>query len=68
VFGPSRGGVRTGALGDAAVLSFGRSKAVGGPGEGGAVVTRDGELGYRLGLFANHGSRDGDHLVVVGST
>jgi len=64
--GAQRGLLRAGALGDAAVFSFGREKSIAGLGEGGAVVTNDDQLAHLLRCYCNQG-RDGDDHVVIGS-
>lgn len=49
-------GVRTGVLGDAAGFSFYPTKNLGAYGDGGAVVTNDGDLAGRLRSLRNYGS------------
>lgn len=49
------GGVPAGLSGDAGVYSFVQVKVFGMPGEGGAVITRDAELGRRVRMLRNHG-------------
>jgi dTDP-4-amino-4,6-dideoxygalactose transaminase len=63
-FGAVSGSVPAGGAADAAVLSFGRTKAIAGPGEGGAVVTSAPALAERLRLLANQGRRGHDHTAV----
>jgi dTDP-4-amino-4,6-dideoxygalactose transaminase len=48
-------GVPAGCWGDAGVFSFVQVKSFGMPGEGGAVVTGDAELGARVRMLRNHG-------------
>ncbi|MFC7342948.1 DegT/DnrJ/EryC1/StrS family aminotransferase [Saccharopolyspora griseoalba] len=48
-------GTPAGLWGEAGVYSFVQVKSFGMPGEGGAVVTRDAELGRRARLLRNHG-------------
>lgn len=48
-------GTPAGLWGEAGVFSFVQVKSFGMPGEGGAVVTRDAELGRRLRMLRNHG-------------
>ena len=59
-------GTPAGLWGEAGVYSFVQVKSFGMPGEGGAVVTRDGELGRRVRMLRNHGqdSRRFVHEVV----
>lgn len=54
--GAERDGVRAGQLGDAAAFSFYPTKNLGCAGDGGALVTRDGELATRLRQTRDHGS------------
>jgi dTDP-4-amino-4,6-dideoxygalactose transaminase len=49
------GGTPAGMWGEAGVFSFVQVKSFGMPGEGGAVVTRDPELGRRVRMLRNHG-------------
>ncbi|WP_030268098.1 DegT/DnrJ/EryC1/StrS family aminotransferase [Streptomyces sp. NRRL B-24484] len=49
-----------GTWGDAGVYSFVQVKSFGGPGEGGAIVTRNPELGRTVRMLRNHG-QDGVH-------
>ena len=53
--GASLRGVPAGLWGEAGVFSFVQVKSFGMPGEGGAVVTGDAELGRRLRRLRNHG-------------
>ncbi len=61
--GGSQRGSPCGALGDVAVFSFGRTKAITGLGEGGAVTTGDRELAERLHLLNTHGKVGDDHVL-----
>ena len=54
------GGVPAGLWGEAGVFSFVQVKSFGMPGEGGAVVTRDPDIGRRVRMLRNHG-QDGRH-------
>jgi dTDP-4-amino-4,6-dideoxygalactose transaminase len=55
--GALHGGRRAGAIGDAGCFSFYPGKNLGAYGDGGAVVTNDGELADRLRRDRNYGSR-----------
>jgi dTDP-4-amino-4,6-dideoxygalactose transaminase len=56
-------GTPAGLWGEAGVFSFVQVKALGMPGEGGAVVTRDAEIGRRVRMLRNHG-QDGTRRFV----
>lgn len=56
--GAISGGIRTGALGDAAGFSFYPGKNLGGLGDGGAVTTSDEQLADTVRTLANYGSRE----------
>lgn len=51
-----RGGKRAGEVGDVATFSFYPTKNLGAAGEGGALVTRNGDLAKRLRELRDHGS------------
>jgi dTDP-4-amino-4,6-dideoxygalactose transaminase len=57
------GGTPAGLWGEAGVFSFVQVKSLGMPGEGGAVVTRDAEIGRRVRMLRNHG-QDGTRRFV----
>jgi dTDP-4-amino-4,6-dideoxygalactose transaminase len=60
------GGPRPGAVGLAGTFSFFPSKNLGCFGDGGAIVTNDGELAERLRMLRFHGSRDKQTFELVG--
>ena len=67
--GASDGGIRTGALGDAAGFSFYPGKNLGAFGDAGAVVTNDAELADRMRMIGNYGSKvKYDHQVAGGNS
>jgi dTDP-4-amino-4,6-dideoxygalactose transaminase len=55
-----------GALSRAAVLSFFPSKNLGGFGDGGMILTRDGALASRLRLLRSHGAAVKHHHEIIG--
>ncbi|MBB5158789.1 DegT/DnrJ/EryC1/StrS family aminotransferase [Saccharopolyspora phatthalungensis] len=57
------GGTPAGMWGEAGVFSFVQVKSFGMPGEGGAIVTRDPEIGRRVRMLRNHG-QDGKQRFV----
>lgn len=64
---PQPGAVRgVGTLGQAAVLSFFPSKNLGGFGDGGMILSRDGALAARLRLLRSHGAAVKHHHELVG--
>jgi dTDP-4-amino-4,6-dideoxygalactose transaminase len=64
--GAREGGTRAGALGDVAAFSFYPAKNLGAQGDGGIVVTSDGEVATRLRLLRNYGEIHKYRSVVVG--
>jgi dTDP-4-amino-4,6-dideoxygalactose transaminase len=60
------GGVPVAAFGDAACFSFYPSKNLGGCGDGGAVVTRSGEVAERIRMLRNYGQRAKNHYALLG--
>lgn len=56
-------GVPAGLWGEAGVYSFVQVKTCGMPGEGGAVITRDAELGAKVRMLRNHGQAAGRRFV-----
>ena len=59
-------GVKAGSLGDAAAFSFYYSKNLGAYGEGGMVVTKDGEIAARVQMLRNHGAKERYQHDLVG--
>ena len=55
-----------GALGDAGCFSFYPSKNLAALGDGGAIITHNGELAAKLRLLRNHGQATKNHHVAVG--
>jgi dTDP-3-amino-3,4,6-trideoxy-alpha-D-glucose transaminase len=64
--GAERGGVRTGAMGDAATFSFFPSKNLFAVGDGGAIATSRPEVAARARELRAHGSRDKELFTRVG--
>jgi dTDP-4-amino-4,6-dideoxygalactose transaminase len=64
--GADWGGKRCGSVGIAGGFSFYPSKNLGGCGDGGMVVTRDGRLAEEIRVLRNHGSRVRYHHEVIG--
>lgn len=57
---------RAGSMGAAGCLSFYPTKNLGGIGDGGMVVTKDGELARRVAVLRNHGAERKYNYPVVG--
>lgn len=67
--GAADGGIRTGALGDAAGFSFYPGKNLGAFGDAGAVVTNDADLADRMRTLSNYGSKvKYDHQLAGGNS
>jgi dTDP-4-amino-4,6-dideoxygalactose transaminase len=64
--GATLGGLKAGALGDAATISFYPSKNLGCFGDGGAIATDDDELAELARALRFHGSRDKQNFQYVG--
>jgi dTDP-3-amino-3,4,6-trideoxy-alpha-D-glucose transaminase len=64
--GASLGGVKAGALGDAATFSFFPSKNLPGLGDGGAIATASDDVAEKARLLRFHGSKDKDTFTEVG--
>jgi dTDP-3-amino-3,4,6-trideoxy-alpha-D-glucose transaminase len=64
--GAALGGVKAGALGEAATFSFFPSKNLPGLGDGGAITTNDDEVADRARTLRFHGSRDKSTFIEVG--
>lgn len=58
--------VKNGSMGLMSCTSFFPSKNLGGYGDGGAMMTNDGELAVKLKMIANHGARVQYHHEIVG--
>lgn len=62
------GGRRAGSIGDAGCFSFYPAKNLGAWGDGGAVVTDDGQLAERIRLMRSHGELTRYHHELPGTT
>lgn len=65
--GAGFGGQNTGTFGDIGCFSFYPSKNLGAYGDGGAIVTNDGELAEKIRIFRNYGSEKRYYNKVVGT-
>ncbi len=65
-FGAEYRGRKTGSLGDVACLSFFPSKNLGGYGDGGMVITNDGEVAEQVRMLRSHGWRKKYHPEAIG--
>jgi dTDP-3-amino-3,4,6-trideoxy-alpha-D-glucose transaminase len=61
-------GRRVGSIGDIGCFSFYPTKNLGAWGDGGAIVTGDGDLADRLRLLRSHGEKPRYHHRIVGTT
>jgi dTDP-3-amino-3,4,6-trideoxy-alpha-D-glucose transaminase len=66
--GADHRGARVGTLGDMGCFSFYPTKNLGAWGDGGAVISRDGDLADRVRLLRSHGEGPRYHHRVVGTT
>lgn len=64
--GAELNGRRAGSLGDMGCLSFFPTKNLGGFGDGGMIITNNGELADRVRQLRNHGIRGKYHSEIVG--
>lgn len=62
------GGRRVGTVGDVGCFSFYPTKNLGGWGDGGAIVSADGDLAGRVRLLRSHGEQPRHHHRIVGAT
>ncbi len=66
--GATRGGAAAGSMGTVAAFSFYPSKNLSAAGDGGAVTCSDPEVAERVRLLTNHGSRERDRHLMIGTT
>jgi dTDP-4-amino-4,6-dideoxygalactose transaminase len=64
--GATYGGRKVGTFGDAATFSFYPSKNLGAFGDGGAIVTREGDIAAKARLIANHGEATKNQHTIIG--
>ncbi|MDK1030983.1 MAG: DegT/DnrJ/EryC1/StrS family aminotransferase [Planctomycetia bacterium] len=65
--GATGNGRKAGSIGTSGAFSFYPTKNLGAAGDGGMVVTQDGQLAEKLRMMRNHGGRDKYHNEFVGA-